>query len=547
MKRTLRSALVALVTTLALLPGAAFAGGGGQGGGGGGQGGSGGGGGGGTVTQPAAPTLLSPAAGGQLTVPFGISWSAVSDPAGIVAYNWEVSTSSSFASITRQNSTNGQTQDTVSGLANGSYFWRVQAVNGNFVQGTWSAARSFTVTGTNSGEPAAPTLNAPLGGTQFHPMEVIHFSWNAVPGASSYILEASTDLSFPILTEVKFDNIPDPDYSFAFGDSDAGNYHARVSAVNAAGVVGVPSNVINFSVQFNNPLPAPPTPLSPTGGQTTTLPLTFSWTSSPNPQPSGYEIEIADDSGFSHIEDDVPQINETQYTVLSLTPGTKFWRVRSTQGDSAPDEAAVTAWSAPATFTVSSAPPVPFSVTFTRDTPASGQDEQGTIQLTGAAPAGGAAVALTSSDPTAFPLPATVTIPAGLATGTAPFFFDAGTVTTPTTVTITATYDSASVTTTVTVEPTEVAAVLIDPTTITGGQSPGTIVELNGPAPAGGTLVTLSSNSPAASVPQSVTVPAGGSEAAFATNTQPVTANTVVTLTATLGGTSVSQHLTLTP
>lgn len=546
MKRIVRSAVAAVAAVLVLLPAAAFADGGGQGGGNGG-GGGGNQSGGGSTTLPAAPTLLSPAAGGALTVPFGISWSAVSDPAGIVAYNWEVSTSSNFSTITRQNSTNGQTQDTVGGLADGSYFWRVQAVNGNFVQGTWSAARTFTVTGANSGEPAAPTLNPTQGGTQFHPMEVIHFSWNAVPGATSYILEASTSLSFPITTEVEFNNIPDPDYSFAFGDSDAGNYHARVSAVNAAGIVSVPSNVINFSVQFNNPLPAPPTPLSPSGGQTTTLPLTFSWTSSPNPQPSGYEIEIADDSGFSHIEDDVPQINETQYTVLSLTPGTKYWRVRSTQGDSAPDEAAVTAWSAPATFTVSSAPPVPYSVTFTRTTPASGQDEQGTIQLTGAAPAGGAAVALTSSNPTAFPLPATVTIPAGLATGTAPFFFNAGTVTTPTVVTITATYDSTSVSTTVTVEPTAVAAVLIDPTTITGGQSPGTIVELNGPAPAGGTLVTLSSNSAAASVPGSIVVPAGGTEAAFATDTQTVTADTTVTLTATLNGLSVSQKLTLTP
>jgi hypothetical protein len=85
-----------------------------------------------TVSEPPAPSPLAPANGAQVTVPFTISWSAVSDPRGIVAYNWQVSPSSTFSPVIELNSTSGQTQDTVSGLANGTYFWRVQAVNGNF-------------------------------------------------------------------------------------------------------------------------------------------------------------------------------------------------------------------------------------------------------------------------------------------------------------------------------------------------------------------------------------------------------------------------------
>src|SRR5207244_3927943 len=102
---------------------------------------------------PPAPTPLAPADGASVQVPFTISWSAVSDPSGIVAYNWQVSPSSSFTTVILQNSTSGQTQDTVSGLATGTYFWRVQAVNGAFVQGTWSLPRSFTVTGAAAGAP----------------------------------------------------------------------------------------------------------------------------------------------------------------------------------------------------------------------------------------------------------------------------------------------------------------------------------------------------------------------------------------------------------
>jgi hypothetical protein len=86
----------------------------------------------------AVPAPLAPAAGASLQSPLTISWSAVTDPSGILGYNWQVSTSATFPTVALQNSTNvGTTQDTVSGLPNGTYFWRVQAVSGAFVKGAW--------------------------------------------------------------------------------------------------------------------------------------------------------------------------------------------------------------------------------------------------------------------------------------------------------------------------------------------------------------------------------------------------------------------------
>jgi len=109
------------------------------------------------AATPPAPSLISPAAGASTLSPFTISWSAVSDPSGILGYNWQLSTSSTFSTIALQNSTNGNvTQDTVSGLPNGTYFWRVQAVNGSFVKSAFSAARSVNISGAGSGQPAAP-------------------------------------------------------------------------------------------------------------------------------------------------------------------------------------------------------------------------------------------------------------------------------------------------------------------------------------------------------------------------------------------------------
>jgi hypothetical protein len=62
------------------------------------------------------------------------------------------------------------------------------------------------------------------------------------------------------------------------------------------------------------------TPLSPANGATLTLPLTITWSDSPNPQPSGYDLQIARDPNFSSIEDLDSQLNNPSRTVLSLTP-----------------------------------------------------------------------------------------------------------------------------------------------------------------------------------------------------------------------------------
>ena len=312
----------------------------------------------------AVPTLFHLHPARICTSPLTISWSAVTDPSGILGYNWQVSTSSTFPTIALQNSTNaGITQDTVSGLPNGTYFWRVQAVSGAFVKSAWSAARSFNITGAGAGQPGAPALSPTKAYSTFHPLEVMTFNWSPVAGAASYVLQASKDPSFPTTTTVTFNNIPNQTYSFSTPDE--GTYSARVYAVNANGVAGVPSNVINYSVFYNNPIGAPPAPLSPANGAALTLPVQMAWTDVANPQPSGYELQIAKDSGFQQIEDDSPQLNNPNRTVLSLTAGQKFWRVRSAQGDSSPTTAAVTAWSAAGSFTLSPAPPAPATLALT--------------------------------------------------------------------------------------------------------------------------------------------------------------------------------------
>jgi hypothetical protein len=492
----------------------------------------------------AVPTPLSPAAGANLQSPLTISWSAVTDPSGILGYNWQVSTSSTFPTIALQNSTNvGITQDTVSGLPNGTYFWRVQAVSGAFVKSPWSAARSFNITGAGPGQPGAPALSPTKAYSTFHPLEVMTFNWSPVAGAASYVLQASKDPSFPAATTITFNNIPNQTYSFSTPDE--GTYSARVYAVNANGVAGVPSNIINFSVFYNNPIGAPPAPLSPANGAALMLPIQIAWTDVANPQPSGYELQIAKDSGFQQIEDDSPQLNNPNRTVLSLTAGQKFWRVRSAQGDASPTTAAVTAWSAAGSFSISAAPPAPATLALTTNAFYSGNTTWVQLQLSAAAPAAGAVINLTSSNPAAAPVPASVNMPGN--TAWMQFQIQAGQVTSPTPVTLTATLNSGQATVQFNVLPPSLKSISMNAPTISGGAQVGAIAMLNGQAPAGGALVDFSSDSPSAMPPALATIPAGSSSVSISIPTNQVSANTLANISATWNGASVQSPLTITP
>jgi hypothetical protein len=160
-------------------------------------------------------------------------------------------------------------------------------------------------------------------------------------------------------------------------------------------------------------------------------------------------------------------------------------------------------------------------------------------------PASGATISLSSSNPQAAPLPASVAVQGS--TSFVRFHFATGQVTTQTAVTMTATIGSESTTQTFTVSPPSLRSIEGMPVRQNGGVVNGGIVMLNGQAPAGGAVVSLSSSSPAAQPPATVTVPAGVESVAFAMPTSQVTGDTPVTITATWKGVSAQAQTTLTP
>ncbi len=188
--------------------------------------------------------------------------------------------------------------------------------------------------------------------------------------------------------------------------------------------------------------------------------------------------------------------------------------------------------STPASLSLSSLSLNPASVT-------GGNSSTGTVTFSGVAPAG-AQVTLSSSDTSVARVPTSVTVAAG-ATG-ATFTISTSVVATSTSVTISATYGGVTKTAALTVTPATppaptISSLTLNPSSVLGGLqfSTGTVT-LSGPAPAGGAQVMLSSSSGAASVPSSVIVPAGASNATFRVNTSVVLVSTSATISASYNG-----------
>ena len=187
-----------------------------------------------------------------------------------------------------------------------------------------------------------------------------------------------------------------------------------------------------------------------------------------------------------------------------------------------------------------------------------GANASATVTLSGPAPAGGAVVSLTSSNPAAVTVPASLTVPAG-ATSAATSAVATSAVSSTTTSVISATYGGVTRTATMTVtapaEPPPPApsatldTVSLGPASVQGGSSSSATVTLTAPAPAGGAVVAFSSSNPVATVPATMTVPAGVNSRVTVNfvSTTPVSSTTTSVISATYNGVTRTAVLTVTP
>lgn len=177
-----------------------------------------------------------------------------------------------------------------------------------------------------------------------------------------------------------------------------------------------------------------------------------------------------------------------------------------------------------------------------------GEAAQATVTLSQPAPKGGAVVTLarviasptvSSVPPITVEMPSTVVVNEGELS--ASFDIQTGVTTLngfsrAVLVDVQATYGGATPAATLTVAPPLfLSSLSVAPGSVVGGANATATIALNGVAPAGGALVALTSDSPAAVVPSSVLVPAGQTAVTFGVKTNAVTTSTTATLAATYG------------
>ena len=170
-----------------------------------------------------------------------------------------------------------------------------------------------------------------------------------------------------------------------------------------------------------------------------------------------------------------------------------------------------------------------------------------TVSINGIAPVGGFTVNLTSSDPHVI-VPATVVIPEGTISATFTINTTAVANLTSAIVKATDTGNHGSIQGNLSVLPPALTTLwLAFSANFTGTTFDGAVY-LIAPAPVGGMKVLLSSSDTnAATVPDSITVPAGETTITFPVQTGLIEASKVVTIQATLGSVVLQQNLTVNP
>jgi hypothetical protein len=227
-------------------------------------------------------------------------------------------------------------------------------------------------------------------------------------------------------------------------------------------------------------------------------------------------------------------------TLSSLQPGTTYhFLVSST------DNYGQSATGTDQTFTT--APPAELVSLQTPSQLPAGGTGTGTVSLNAPAPVGGAVITLSTRYGEQATVPATVTILGGQTSASFPV--TALTIGNQATVAITAFYNGISLTQQTTVVASGSVGLSFSPTDIgPSGTSTGTVVIAN-PAAPGGVPIDLSSDSAAVTVPASVVIPGGQTNATFSALGNSVAQTTTAHITATMtgAGSSTPQALTVEP
>jgi len=274
-------------------------------------------------TAVLAPVLAAPASAAltKNTTP-ELIWNAV---ASASKYEIQVATNSTFTNVVASaNDLTALSFTPADALPNdGLYYWRVRAYNAaqTPVAGPFSAARTFTVD--TIAPTLAPNLSAPANGLLSSATKPA-FSWAAVTGAASYIIQIADEDSFsnPLISQVVTTTKFTPTAPLP-----QGLWYWRVLARDLATNEGPFSLVRAFTVNLQT------APLNNGFVYTTSTAsssvVTFTWAAY-GITGTSYTLEISSDEFFNGVffSKTTTALTYKLTTAEALTHGSYWWRVQ---------------------------------------------------------------------------------------------------------------------------------------------------------------------------------------------------------------------------
>jgi hypothetical protein len=321
-------------------------------------------------SPPTVPALSSPAnAATVVTVQPTLTVTNSTDPDGTTpSYHFQVSTSSSFATIAVENLSVTQGSGSTSWLVSSAlsnlttYYWRVRAYDG-VVYSSWSSSRSFYVNQpVANNPPTVPTLSTPANGatlTLRQPTLVIVNSTDPEGTTPVYHFQLSTLSNFSTIA-VENLSVVQGSGSTSWLVTPALNnlttYYWRVRASDGQAYSnwsGSRSFYVNQPV-VNNPPTVPSLSIPANGSTVTSLQPTLVILNSTDPEGTipVYHFQLSTLSSFSSITvENLSVAQGPSTTTWQVTPAlsnltTYYWRVRASDGQ------AYSSWSSSRSFYV---------------------------------------------------------------------------------------------------------------------------------------------------------------------------------------------------
>ena len=263
---------------------------------------------------PGTPTLISPAAGATVQLPFTFDWS---DVANAVRYRIQIDDESNFATPLFDRET-AASEFAAPTLNPRRHWWRVRAINSAGVAGAYSGSRRFTIGSAPPATLTAPTLLSPAdGATVAQPLTL---DWSDVTGAVNYRVQIddSSTFSSPLtVDQTVFGS------QFTAPTLPTRQHWWRVRGTNSAGTAGPFSAVRSFTPTALPP-PAAPILRTPVDGATPANPIAFDWDAVSGA--ANYRIQIDNSSDFASPV--VDTTNEASaFTAPTLAATQHWWRV----------------------------------------------------------------------------------------------------------------------------------------------------------------------------------------------------------------------------